>query len=95
MHHNSNNTIFAVGIICLALSLGFILFALYILPYLMFDLSYNVPELIAEYMEWLQDKYSYTMATSKLMVWLTFLIPGLATGYISYYVSHYLDKYEL
>jgi hypothetical protein len=87
-----NNKIFILGIMCLVLSLGFILFALYILPYLMFELSYNVPEFIVDYMQFLQEKYSYSSFGSKFIVWLTFLIPGLITGYVSYYISHYLDK---
>ena len=91
-HSQHNNTIFIIGIICLVLSLGLILFALYILPYLVFDLGYNVPELLIGYIHILQDKYGYSSASSKFIVWLTFLIPGLITGYVSYYISHYLDK---
>ena len=88
---DNDNIIFVIGIICLACSLGFLLFALYILPYLIWELDYNVPTLLANIMAILQDSYDYSKASSKIILWLIFFIPGLITGYLSYYISSLLD----
>lgn len=87
-----NSGLFIVGIVCLVLSLGFLLFSLYIIPYLLFNIGYNLPGFIMDYIQYFQDKYEYSSANSKLIVWLSFAIPGLITGYVSYYISHSLDK---
>lgn len=84
--------IFIVGIVCLVLSLGFLLFALYIVPYLVFNTGYNVPEFVMNFTTLLQEKYRYSSAGSKFVVWMVFVIPGLITGFISHYISHYLDR---
>lgn len=88
----SDNTIFITGVLCLVLSLGLLLFALYILPFLLWDLSYDVPDFVTNLMAGLQDYYGYSIPTSKFLVWCLFVIPGLITGYISYYISHLLDE---
>lgn len=91
-HSTDKNKVFIAGVICLVLSLGFILFSIYILPYLIFDLGYNVPEFLVDYIHLLQDKYAYSSFGSKFLVWLTFAVPGFIAGYASYYISHYLEK---
>ncbi|RUR12211.1 hypothetical protein [Legionella sp. km772] len=89
---NNSNKVFILGVICLVLSLGFLLFSLYILPFLLWDLAYDVPDMVTNMTSMLQDDYDYSSAGSKLIVWLVFFIPGLITGCISYYISNRLDK---
>lgn len=88
----NNNTLFIVGVICLVLSLGFLLFALYILPFLLWNLAYDVPDVVTDLTAFLQDDYDYSIAGSKLITWLAFFIPGLITGFMSYYISNRIDK---
>lgn len=87
-----NNKMFLFGIICLVISLGLLFFSLYILPYLIWELSYGVPDFILTFLAKFEDDYHYSVATSKTLVWLIFFIPCLVTGLISYFVSRYLDK---
>lgn len=88
----NNNKIFIIGMICLVLSLGLLLSALYILPFLLWDLAYDVPDFISDSISYFQENYNYSSAGSKLIVWLIFVIPGAITGYLSYYFSHLLDE---
>ena len=88
----NNNKLYIVGIVCLVLSLGLLLFSLYILPYLLWELNYNVPSFIIDLLETLQDDYLYTPSGSKWVVWLIFFIPSVITGFISYLVSNYIDN---
>lgn len=89
---NSDNQVFFFGITCLVLCLGFVLFSLYILPYMIWGLHYDIPAFILNLIARLVDHYHYTPVSSKTMVWLLFFIPGIVTGLISYYVSHYIDS---
>lgn len=87
-----NNKMFITGVICLVLSLGFLLFSLYILPFLLWNLNYDVPDIVTDITSSLQDDYDYSVAGSKMLVWLIFFIPGMITGFISYYISNRIDR---
>lgn len=87
-----NNKLFIFGVICLVTSLGLLFFSLYLLPYFIWELSYNVPDFILGFLATLQDDYHYSSAGSKTVVWLGFFVPCVITGIISYFVSHYLDN---
>jgi hypothetical protein len=89
---NNDNLIFFIGIACLVITLGTLLFALYILPFLIWNLSYDVPGFVSELMATFQDYYGFSVRVGKLLVWLVFVIPGLITGYLSYYISHLIDR---
>ncbi len=89
---SSNNKIFIAGVICLVLSVSFLLFSIYIIPFLIWDMVYSVPDLVMEMISSLQDNYDYSSAGSKLVVWLLFFIPGLILGGISYYISNLIDR---
>jgi uncharacterized protein involved in cysteine biosynthesis len=78
--------------ICLVFCLGFLFFSLYILPYLIWELHYNVPTIILDLIATLQDDYYYSAGASKVIVWLIFFIPSLITGLISYFVSNYIEN---
>jgi hypothetical protein len=88
----NNNTMFILGIICLVFSLGFLLFALYIVPFLLLDYAYDVPYVLSSIIASLHESYGYSIFSSKLIIWLLFVVPGLITGYISYRISHLLDE---
>ncbi|USQ12858.1 hypothetical protein J2N86_09085 [Legionella lytica] len=87
-----HDKLFIFGMICLTTSLGLFFFSLYILPYFLFEWSYNIPDFILDLMAKYQDDYQYTSAGSKTVIWLMFFIPCLITGIISYYISRYFDN---
>lgn len=88
----SNNRIFIVGVVCLVLSVSFLFFSLYIIPYLLWELHYDVPDFVAATIASVQNNYNYSSSTSKFIVWLLFLIPSLVMGFISYLISNRIDK---
>ena len=87
-----NTTTFVLGIICLVISLAFLLFAFYIIPFLLLNYTYDVPSALSTVLAIFHDSYEYSIFTSKLILWLVFVIPGLITGYLAYYISHLLDE---
>lgn len=87
-----NSKLFLFGIICMVISLGLLFFSLYILPYFLWELSYNVPDFILDLLAKYQDEYRYTSAGSKTVVWLIFFVPCVITGVISYFVSRHLES---
>ncbi len=87
-----HDKLFIFGMICLTISLGLFFFSLYILPYFLFEWSYNIPDFILELLAKYQDDYQYTSAGSKTIIWLMFFIPCVITGIISYFISRYFDQ---
>ncbi|WP_115707260.1 hypothetical protein [Legionella sainthelensi] len=87
-----NQKLYILGMICLLLSLGLFVFSLYIIPFFIWDLNYNVPYFILALMNLFQEEYNYSVEASKVIVWLIFFIPSIVTGLISYAVSNYIDN---
>ncbi|KGP63817.1 membrane protein [Legionella norrlandica] len=90
-----NSKLHIVGIICLVISLGLFFFSIYIIPYLIWGLYYDVPDFVSNMISYAEDQYYYSTATSRVIVWLIFFVPSLITGYFSYYISNYIDKKNL
>lgn len=84
-----------IGIICLVVSLGLFFFSFYIVPYLIWQLDYDIPDFIMDMISYGEDEFFYSSTISRLIVWLLFFIPSLVTGYIAYYISNYIDKKKL
>ncbi|HAU3942032.1 TPA: hypothetical protein ACT96X_002943 [Legionella pneumophila] len=90
--YDNNNKLFVLGIICLIIFLVLFFFSIFIMPFLIWGLHYNVPDFVSNMIAYLEDKYYYSLPTSKTLVWLVFFIPSLIAGYLSYYISLYIDK---
>lgn len=90
-----NNRLFIFGIICLMICLASILYSLYILPFLIWNLSYHVADTVLNLIAWFEDNFYYSPAVSRLLTWLIFFIPGVITGLLSWYVSINLDRQAL
>ncbi|HAU0473385.1 TPA: hypothetical protein JBH00_13660, partial [Legionella pneumophila] len=84
-----------MGIICLIIFLVLFFFSVFIMPFLIWELHYNVPDFVSNMIAYLEDTYYYSSSVSKTLVWLTFFIPCLITGYFSYYISRSIDKKNL
>ncbi|HDV5711076.1 TPA: hypothetical protein RJD49_002798 [Legionella pneumophila] len=98
MEHNwydSNSKLSVMGIICLIIFLVLFFFSMFIMPFLIWELHYNVPDFVSNMIAYLEDTYYYSSPVSKTLVWLTFFIPCLITGYFSYYISRSIDKKNL
>lgn len=89
---SSNSKLYIIGIISLVLSLAFFFFSMYILPFMVWHLNYDVPELILNLVSFFQNKYDYTERASRTLVWLLFFVPCIITGFISYYISNHIDN---
>jgi hypothetical protein len=89
--YSNNNTLYILGIISLILALSLFFFSMYILPFLVWNLHYDVPDFISSMIMYFEDAYFYSVNTSKVLTWLIFFIPSFITGYISYYISNYID----
>ncbi|MFI4918855.1 MAG: hypothetical protein ACHP65_04800 [Legionellales bacterium] len=89
--------LYIFGIVCLLLCLTFLFLAVYILPFLIWGLHYDVPSFISYLLAFFQDSYEYSSFGSKFLLEVIFLGLGLITGLISYFISNYIDNqiYEI
>lgn len=88
----SNSNFFIFGVICLVCCIAFFLFSAFILPFMIWNLSYSVPDFVIYLISYFEDHYNYTEAQSRFWVWLIFFIPAIITGLISYFISHRIDN---
>ncbi|CAM2909340.1 hypothetical protein [Legionella worsleiensis] len=88
---SANNRLYVLGIISLILALGLFFFSMYILPFLIWNLHYDVPEFLTHLITFIEKRYDYGEVASKTISWLVFFLPGLVAGYISYYISNHID----
>lgn len=90
--YQSNNKLYIVGIICLISSLSLFFFSLYIVPFLIWHLNYEVPSIVSVLAANFEQQYNFTEGQANTLVWFIFFIPSLITGYIAYYVSNRIDN---
>ncbi|WP_298627398.1 hypothetical protein [uncultured Legionella sp.] len=89
--YTNNSKLYILGIISLILALSLFFFSLYIFPFLVWNLHYDVPDFISRMIMYFEDAYFYSTSTSKMLTWMIFFVPSLIAGYISYYISNYID----
>lgn len=87
-----NSKLYVLGMISLVLCLGLSLLTLYLSPYLIWELHYNVPEFVSTLSSTLQDDYNYSVPASKIIIWLLFFVPAGITGLVAYFISNYIDN---
>jgi hypothetical protein len=87
-----NHKLYIFGVICLIMALTLFFFSLYIAPFLIWQLNYNVPYIITSLINTFEESYEFSPGGSKTLVWLLFFIPSLVTGFISYYISNFIDS---
>jgi hypothetical protein len=88
----NNHALYIFGMICLLLSITLFFFSLYILPFLIWHLDYNVPPVLFYMISYLQDTYSFSPVGSKFIAWLMFFIPCMVFGVFSYFISNRIDN---
>ncbi|KTC93671.1 MULTISPECIES: hypothetical protein [Legionella] len=87
-----NSKLFILGLVCLLACLSLFGFGFYILPYLLWNWNYDVPEFVLSMREWYKESYNFSDSGSAWMVFLTFIVPAIITGLISQYSSNHIDN---
>ncbi|KTD17203.1 hypothetical protein [Legionella jordanis] len=87
-----NHTLFIIGIIALLISLSLFAFSFYLMPFLLFNWIYDVPQFVLVWREWLRDDFHFTVMGASWIILLLLIIPALVCGYISYFASNYIDN---
>lgn len=90
--YKANHKLYILGIICLVVALSLFSFSLFIAPFLLWQLDYDVPEIITNLITLFEDKYEYGTVASKLSVWMIFFLPSLIAGFFAYYISNRIDS---
>ncbi|CEG56995.1 hypothetical protein [Legionella fallonii] len=90
--YESNNKLYILGIICLISALSLFFFSLYIAPFLIWHLNYEVPGIVTILAANFEQQYNMSEGQANTLVWFIFFIPSLITGYIAYYVSNRIDN---
>lgn len=86
-----NNKLYVIGIISLISALSLLFFSLFIVPFLIWNLNYDVPDIITALITFFEEHYDFRPGPSKFLTWLIFFVPSIVAGYISYYVSNHID----
>lgn len=87
-----NKPLYILGMICLIGSMSLIMFSLYIMPRVFWNLHYDVPEFVTEWQVWLQEDQSWTLSSANWTVFGAFFVPGVLLGWISYLTSNRLEE---
>lgn len=90
--YQKNSKLFILGIVALLCSLSLLAFGLYILPYLLWDLFYQVPSFVLTWREVVKNFYHVSEHGAAWIVFLIFILPAVLFGYISYLASNYIDN---
>lgn len=86
---------FLIAVIALLIAMAFIGFALYILPNLLWDWHYDVPEFVADWVYNFQNQFGLTQAGAGLLFFSIFFIPGLISGIIVYFIFSRIERLKL
>jgi len=90
--YERNNKVFLLAMISMITSLTLLGFILYILPYLMFDWVYNVPEFIAAWEEWFVDNYNYSNHGARRFLLFLFVLLDFFCIIVAYLTSNTIEK---
>lgn len=82
---------YVLGMVCLLLSMSLLLFSLYLVPYVIWQFNYDLPGWIFSWFETLKEMFLTTDTITRLLVWLSFVIPGLICGFFAWLASNQID----
>jgi len=83
---------FITGIVCLLISLSFFGLSLYMLPYLIFNLHYSLPELMVDLFGYMLSNYQVSSTAATWIVFLMFLSVAIISAIIAYIASNHIDN---
>lgn len=90
--YERNKPLFVLGMITLLLSIILFAFVIYLLPALLWDWRYDVPEFVFIWREKLRTGYGITETAASGIFIVMVLIPAIVSGFISYMVSNKIDN---
>lgn len=83
--------LFFSAMIFFVLGLSLFIFAIYIVPYLVWGWNYDVPEFIFNWREWLRDTYDLSDKAAKRIIFLCILVPGIIIGIITHFIINNIE----
>lgn len=89
--YQQNKKVFIIAMICLLACIALLFFSLYIMPSLLLNWIYDVPEFIFVWREWLKENYAMSILNANILIFLAFFIPGICAGILSRICSNSLD----
>ena len=87
-----NKGLYLSGMFALVVAMGLFMFACYLVPYLFFGLSYDVPEFVFILEDYFQVNWAIPKADTDVAIFAVFFIPTMALGWFSYWASNRLDN---
>lgn len=94
-HPEKGNGLFITSMFSMVLCIGLLLLSLYIIPYLFWAWPYGVPGMVVFLREWFVENYQLTDNGSAWAVLLSFLVPGLFAGLLTWHASSRFEHLEL
>jgi hypothetical protein len=92
--HGLHDLLFTFGVICLCLATGLFAFVLYVLPHVLFNLNYEVPEFVVRLTYYYQAHHGLDGLMHVFMVVFPVILAGLAFLFIANYVTHIIEHDE-
>ncbi len=90
--YQTDKPLYISGILCLIGGLSLLIFSIYLLPHLVWNLSYDVPILIQHMYYYLHTHLRISDFYSQLIIFLTFFLSGVVLTLYSYYASNKIDN---
>lgn len=91
--YQENRFVYIVGIISLILSMSLFTLTLYIIPYLVFGITYSMPEFIPNWQQYLLNVYEFTNAGASWIIFVVLLSLSLFTALIAFLASNKIDNH--
>ena len=89
--YRQNHFLYVIGLIFLVFSLSLFAFSAYIIPFLLFKWSYDVPEFISTWQQWLLER-DYSNAAACWLIFLFFIVLALFCAAIAHIASNRIDN---
>jgi len=89
--YRQNHFLYVIGLIFLIFSLSLFAFSAYIIPFLLFKWSYDVPEFVSNWHHWLLER-NYSEAAACWLIFLSFIGLALLCAAIAHIASNRIDN---
>lgn len=89
-----HNILFTMGMICLCLAVGLFAFVLYILPHVLFNLPYEVPEFAARLAAYYEIHRGLDGLSTVFLVLFPFILAALVLIYVANRITHVIERDE-
>jgi hypothetical protein len=87
-----NKPLYTLGMFCLICAMALLMFALYIVPRLLWSLQYDVPAFVTEGQVWFQEEWLWSKGAANWMMFGIFFVPGVLLACISDWVSKRIES---